>query len=138
MSWKWIVVHETISALKKCGNNRDNQLSNLQDYIMSLPRITPFQLWDCSKLNSAALAHLSLPVEVFSNVSTLNHLNLIGRSEIAPLDIDVRSLIQNQISAQPKKRSRLLEQRHMMQDYIRPVASCVSNSQIYSSLNWAV
>ena len=38
---------------------------------------------------SAALAHSSSPVEVFFNVSTLDHLNLIGRSGIATLDIDV-------------------------------------------------
>ena len=53
---------------------------------------------------SAALAHFSSPVKVFFNVSTLDHLNLIGRSGIATLDIDARSLIQNKIAGPIKER----------------------------------
>ena len=48
--------------------------------------------------SSAALAHSSLYLSrFFFNVSTLDHLNLIGRSGIATVYIDVQSLIQNRI-----------------------------------------
>ena len=54
----------------------------------------------------ATLRPSSSSVEVFFNVSTLNHLNLIGRSGIATLDIDVRRLIQNQTADLTKEEIR--------------------------------
>ena len=89
-------MHETISVLRKCGNNLDNQLSNLQDYVMSLSRSHSSY---GNVQNFSCISHFFLTCRSFFNVSTLHHLNVIGRSGIATLDIDVQSLIKNQIAA---------------------------------------
>ena len=83
---------EIISAQKKYGRNWEHRLSNLQIiwYVSAtgdeIPVHGVFQA-------DVALSSSSVSVKVPFNVSKLPSLNLIGRSGIASLDIDVQKLI---------------------------------------------
>ena len=97
----------------------------------------PIPVMGMLKTSAALATFSSSPVEVFFNVSTLDHLNLIDRTGIATLDIDVQSLIQNQISA--LAREKITVGTETPDAGLNQACSKLCEQfTVFSSLNWAV